>query len=75
MRKSGIKNKPSGSRGKVIAAIAVALLCVFALFYAIFARMVTTTIEQPLEAVTGWIGKVEVDDHGGDYRTTVPPAE
>lgn len=75
MRETQLKNGRGRSWARVIVFAVVFTLCVFTLAYAVFYRMMDALIAQPLEAVVDWIGGIEVEDHGGDYRITLPPTE
>ncbi|WJS84239.1 hypothetical protein [Paracoccus sp. TOH] len=75
MRETQIKNERGGSWARVLVFAAAFTLCAFALAFAVFYRTVDALIAQPLEAIVDWIGRIEVEDHGGDYRITLPPTE
>ncbi|MDK8874079.1 hypothetical protein [Paracoccus sp. SSJ] len=75
MRETQIKNERGWSLARALAFAAAFALCAFVLAFALFYRTVDALIAQPLEAIGDWIGRIEVEDHGGDYRITLPPIE
>lgn len=74
MKKGGIKSEGRRAWAKAIVFTAVGALCILALLYAIFSQMVGTVFVQPLGELVGWVSEIDVEDHGGDYRVTLPPS-
>lgn len=69
------KNKLSRSLARGLLLAATLTLCLFVLAYGLFSWAVDTFIGRPIEAAGEWIGEIEIQDRGGDYRITLPSTE
>jgi hypothetical protein len=66
------------SRVRTFAVVAITALCFLALSYAMFSWTVDVFFGRPLAAVGDWIGRIEVEGHGGDLDIIfpeIPPAK
>lgn len=59
--------------GRIILLSTALALCLVAFAVVLFHQAVDYFFARPIETIGDWIGRIEFEDRGGDYRITIPP--